>query len=1067
MSRPFIRNTFLRRSLPAALLIAWGAAPAGAQVISYEHPEETSRKAKIKPGKEFSALDAVYTAKIREFTTEPYLTTELVNHLPASSKVPSPEKILGYVIGMPDKLTHTAEIYRYYRALADASPRVRMWVTGKSEEGRDFVLVAVSSEANLQKLDRYKQITAQLADPRKLAEADAQRLIQEGKPFYWISGSIHSPETGSPEMLMELAYRLAVEDSPLVDSIRKNVVVLITPVLEVDGRDRDVDVYNYRKANPDKPAPNLIYWGHYVAHDNNRDGIGMGLALSRNQMHTFLDWHPQVLHDLHESVPFLYTSTGMGPYNAWLDPIVVSEWQELAYYEIQKMTERGVPGVWTHGFYDGWAPNYMFFVAQGHNSVGRFYETFGGRGADTGERTVPADSTSRTWFRPNPPLPKIRWSIRDNINLQESALLFALEYTSHNGQQFLQRFYEKSQRSVAKATTEGPAAWAILNDGRRPMLAAQLASLFQNLGAEVHHLDQEFTAAPEAKRERKAEGQSDAANADKKPAEAGGASEGKPADGKGGDAKGEKKEAQPVRITAGSYILRMDQPYSRMVDMLLDTQYYSTNDPRPYDDTGWTLGPLRNVKTVRVTDTAILKAPMTFVASPAHATGTVEGLDAAKLYIVDATAEPAMATLRFRLKDVAMSAAEDGFEADGQKFHAGALLIPAGGESHGLLDAAKELGLRVHGTAADVNVARHAVGVPRIALLHTWTSTQNEGWFRLMLEETKIPYAYLSDQTVRATPNLKEQFDVILYPPAVADVARALRGVPRRILQDGSDAGGAIPWKRSDLTPSFGDGPDQTDDIRGGLGLEGAANIQRFVEAGGLFIPIAGNASLPITLGMTEGVSIVQTRQLQARGAVLNADVVDRKSPIAYGYDEHLGVYFNQAPVLRVSVGGDFGGFGGGGGEQEGRTSGRGSLTDPDIPQGRPWNPPEAEPKRSKVEQETYIDPEIREFVGALLLPKQLWPRVVLRFAADKNLWASGMLAGGGELAETPAVVDVPVGRGHVVLFAINPMWRQETQGSFMLVMNAALNWDHLNAGWKPPTEGAAPGATKTAGAEE
>ena len=205
MGRPFIRNSFLRRILPAALLLAWSAAPAGAQVISYEHPEESQRKAKIKPGKEFSALDAVYTAKIREFTTEPYLTTELVNHLPASSKVPSPQKILGYVIGTPDKLTHTAEIYRYYRALADASPRVRMWVTGKSEEGRDFVLVAVSSEANLEKLDRYKQITAQLADPGKLAEPDAQRLIQEGKPFYWISGSIHSPETGSPEMLMELA----------------------------------------------------------------------------------------------------------------------------------------------------------------------------------------------------------------------------------------------------------------------------------------------------------------------------------------------------------------------------------------------------------------------------------------------------------------------------------------------------------------------------------------------------------------------------------------------------------------------------------------------------------------------------------------------------------------------------------------------------------------------------------------------------------------------------------------------------------------------------------------------
>ena len=163
---------------------------------------------------------------------------------------------------------------------------------------------------------------------------------------------------------------------------------MITPTLEVDGRDRMVDLYNYRKANPDKNAPPLIYWGKYVAHDNNRDGLGMALALTRNMMKTFLEYHPQVLHDLHESVPFLYTSTGTGPYNAWLDPITIDEWQLLAYHEVEEMTKRGVPGVWTHGFYDGWAPNYMFYVANGHNSIGRFYETFGNNGADTMDRTV-------------------------------------------------------------------------------------------------------------------------------------------------------------------------------------------------------------------------------------------------------------------------------------------------------------------------------------------------------------------------------------------------------------------------------------------------------------------------------------------------------------------------------------------------------------------------------------------------------------------------------------------------------------------------------------------------------
>src|SRR5256712_13834865 len=112
------------------------------------------------------------------------------------------------------------------------------------------MLVAVGDEAAIAKLDRYKEITAKLADPRKISDAEAEQLIGEGKALYWASGSIHSPETGSPEMLMELAYRLAGEETPFIKAIRKDVIVFITPALEGDGRERMVDTYNYRKANP-------------------------------------------------------------------------------------------------------------------------------------------------------------------------------------------------------------------------------------------------------------------------------------------------------------------------------------------------------------------------------------------------------------------------------------------------------------------------------------------------------------------------------------------------------------------------------------------------------------------------------------------------------------------------------------------------------------------------------------------------------------------------------------------------------------------------------------------------
>ncbi len=440
---------------------------------------------------------------------------------------------------------------------------------------------------------------------------------------------------------------------------------------------------------------------------------------------------------------------------------------------------------------------------------------------------------------------------------------------------------------------------------------------------------------------------------------------------------------------------------------------------------------------------------MTLMTSEARASGSITGVSATKFYVVNATAEPAPATLRFRMKDVKFLAAEEAFEADGKKFNAGAFLIPTESNPSDLrarlATATADLGVDAHATEADINVKCHEMKLPRIALMHTWVNTQNEGWFRLALEETGVPYDYISDQDVRATPDLKRLYDVILFPPVTSNLSTLINGMRKRMLDDGSDFGGPIPWKNSALTPNLV-GPDESDDIRGGLGFAGLANLKKFVEDGGVFIPVTASTALPVELGITEGVSITETRNLQARGAVVNATVADKLSPIAYGYDDSVPVYFSQAPVFRVSVA-PSGSFFGGGGAASGRTTGRGSATDPDIPQGRTWSPPERELRRSRAEQETYIDPDVRAFLRGMIPPQRMWPRVVLRFAPQSDLWVSGMLEGASELAEAPAVIDVPVGRGHVVLFANNPMWRHETHGSFMLLLNAALHFDQLHAG--------------------
>lgn len=937
--------------------------------------------------------DQDYTKKILEYTTEKFFLTELVDHLPESEAVPTPQKILGHVIGVPDILHYTGEIERYMKAVAEASPRVLAFSLGKTDERKDMITVVVSDEENIERMDQIKEALSLLADPRKINDEEASKILAQGLPIYWVTGGLHSTETGAPEMLMELVYRLAVDESDFFQTIRKNLVVMVTPVLEVDGRDRYVDTYLYKKNHKDEKTLPLVYWGNYVAHDNNRDTLGLALKLTENILKAYFEWHPTFMHDLHESIPFLYTSTGTGPYNAWLDPITINEWQELAYAEISELTKRGVPGVWTHGFFDGWAPSYAFYVALFHNSTGRFYETYGGTGADTLVRTVGSQS-ERAWYRPNPPLKTVKWSIRNNINLQQSGVLLALKHVADNRQKFLNNFYLKSKRSVAKARTEGPAAYVIPADGERPLASAYLINLLRKHGIEVHRATEEF-------------------------------------------------EVEKNKFNSGVYVIRMDQPYSRCADMLLDTQYYNPNDPRPYDDTGWTLGLLHNIETHRTTDQKVLDVAMNLITEDVEIKGRVINKNKATAFLINHRAENALMKFRFDLEDFKILVAERSFKVGDETFNSGTFIIPVEGNPANLLDRLEqkvsELGLPAYGIEKLPEIPTHELAVPRIAILHTWIFTQNEGWFRLAFEKLGIPYHYISVHDIRDTEDLKSKYDVIIFPPVMFGKAQRL--------VNGITGDSPIPWKKSEEYPNLG-GPDSRDDIRGGMGLQGVWNLYRFIEKGGLFIPISTNASLPIDYGIVESISVVTTDKLKAVGSVLQTRIIDHQSPVVYGYSGTLGVYFNGGPVFETGMKAATGGIDLAelmDGETKGRPSGRGGLKDADVIQGRPHKLPKITGAGAG------IPPEFRDMLKLYMPPDLTSIRIIMRFDNKDKLLLSGMLEGGEELQNRAAVVDVPVGKGHVLFFAMNPMWRFETHGNFFLLFNAALNYDNLDAGRPRP----------------
>jgi hypothetical protein len=934
-------------------------------------------------------VDAEYTAKIKEHLQDPRITTELVDHLPASDTVPTPLKFLGRIVGQPGELTYAKDIHRYFEALAKASPRARYWTIGRTEEGRDMVVLAIADEATIKSLEKNRDMLGALTDPRKTTDAQAQQLIRSAKPIYYLTSGIHSPENGGPEMLMELAYRLIVQETPFIQSIRNNVITFITPVIEVDGREKQVDTYYFNKTRGEGEARlPLMYWGKYVQHDNNRDGMGQFLELTKAVTRMQLEWHPIVLHDLHEQQTYLYSSTGTGPYNDSIDPITISEWWQLAQTDVMELTKRGVPGVWTYGFYDGWVPNYMFFIAHSHNAIGRFYEVQS-YGPDNYEVRPSATTLSKEWFRPNPPLPYIKWGPRNNTNIQQSGVLFSLQHVAKNREMYLENYWLKNKRAVEKGKNGPIFGWVMPAGQRRKADVAIAVNDLRRQGLEFHRATSAFTAGS-------------------------------------------------VSVAPGDYIVRGDQPFRTLAEMYFSIQNYPPQNPRPYDDTGWTFSYMRNLRITPVTDKSLLDAPMTMVAEDVKAPGGIEGTG--NTLIVEHTADLNLVTFRFKHARVRMLAAEEDFELNGRKFRAGAFIVPDFDRA-ALEPTLQELGLSGWAVSSMPSVKTHDLDVPRIGYVHSWTRTQDEGWVRAALDTFGVPYTYFADQKLKEG-NLRAKYDVIIFPHVGGTPQSQVNGMPKT----GSTP---LPYKKTDKTPNLGF-VDESDDIRGGMELEGLLELAKFVQEGGTLITEGSTTTIFPEYGITQGVTVERPAQLFVRGSILRGKWADVKSPLAYGYDvsSDLPIYFNQEPVLNAGGGGippEFAAFFGGGAPNAGL--GQNITPNAQPRQISPLDETMAVPTDPKpqVDAATEFRNMARRFGFSFDTAR---PRVVLSFPSNPNdMLLSGTLVNGQYLANRAAALDVPLGKGHVVMFALRPFWRWQTHGTYTLGFNAILNWNDLDAG--------------------
>jgi hypothetical protein len=975
---------WLFRSLASTLLAL--AAPALAQ----EKPQPVPAAAPAPPGSAASyapdRAEPGSVEKIREYTTAPEYLPESVAYVPDSDTVPSPGKVLGHLVGAPDELSRTAPIYDYFRRLAQATDRVRVETIGTSEEGREILLVQVSDAANLKDLDRYKSITSRLADPRRTSREEARGLAGEGKVFYYLTGGIHSTETGSPEMLMELAYRLAVSEKPEIKAIRENAIVLITPVVEVDGRDRVVDWYYRNVRGKDLPWEELSeflsppYWGHYALHDNNRDGMQRALALSRAVDGAFWTYHPQVMHDLHESIPLLYIMTGYGPYNSAIDPVAINEWTELAHHEAGALAAQGLPGVWVWGFFDGWWPGYMLSVANLHNSTGRFYETFGNASAGTFERKLDKARyaghpvTDVQWYRPWPPKKKLRWSLRNNTNYMEAGVLSGLSYAAQNRQELLFDFWVKGDRSLAKGRTEAPYAWVFPTEQRDAGRLAYLVNQLRAQHVEVHRLTQ--------------------------PARLGGKS-----------------------YPAGSYVVRTDQPYGGAAKTLLEVQKFPEDEPNtPYDDVGWTWPLLYGVEGSKIDDKAVFEAAMQPVGEDVTPHGRVEG--AGDVFLVRDTGQNALLRARLLLGGESGSghqvdAAEAPFEVRGVRYPAGSWIVQAPRPAVEAVAAAT--GLDFTGTAALPDVHRHLVDLPRLAVLHTWTDTQDSGWVRYTLDQEKVPYTLIASDDLRRG-GLAERFDVILFPNARGDFAELVHGIDPRF--------GPLPYTKTAEFPSQGI-PDSSPDITGGMGFSGLQHLQEFVEGGGVLVTLGNSGTVAVDGGLLRRVSRA-SGSFNTPGSELQAKVVKPLHPIVYGYGEFPSVFRGNGPIWDV--------------RDEDRGFAVLQFGTKEVPAreegekgGASGKAPAAGTAHGEIEVE---DADAQPRPSPAARPSEPGPTVPAK--EKRDLLLSGFVKGKDAVDGKPAILDVPMGKGRVILFAFNPLHRYLNHSDFRFVYNVILNWNDL-----------------------
>jgi hypothetical protein len=871
----------------------------------------------------------------------------------------SPEEVFGFRPGDDYKLASYAQMETYYRQLAAESDRVQLREIGESVLGRPLFLLTISSQENLANLDRYRDISEQLARARPDPET-AEALTVEGKAIVWIDGGLHATEVAHAQMTSLLAHRVALEESAEMQAIRDNVIFLLMPVMNPDGLEIVRKWYDSQLDTPfEQSSPPEIYH-HYVGHDNNRDFFMNNMPESKAVAKVlYNEWYPQIVYNQHQSSPG-YARIVIPPYSDPLNPMihpgVTSGLNEIGSAMGNRFALEKMPGAISDVGFSMWWNGGMRTVPYFHNMIGILTET--GHASASPRIYDPKVFPKTLAVRANPGAVGI--TVEEEVSgVPDARVLYSYPYQggeSHFSEPV--SFMITGSIAVLRAASDSRVKWLnnIYQMGRDAIAAGEEGTRYYVIPADQPHADEAVNLVNVL-----LEGGVEVSRAT------------------------ESFRVDDQRFAAGSFVINAAQAFRPYIVDLLEKQTYPDTrlDPNgdirpPYDIAGWTLPMQMGVDVRMISDNLDVDSESIqglALPTPGEVSGNA-GFGYALGRSTNAAVKAANALLAAGDRVHIVSEA---FDTGRTSFSPGAFIIEAGaGTADRVAGLARVHGLDFVGLRSAPSVAMSALSLPKVGLYKSYVASMDEGWTRWMLEDFGFDVVSLMDADVRSGDLSGLDAIVLPHPDGSVyfknDVTEILTG----------HSAGSMP-----------------DEYTGGIGLEGALALQKFVAAGGRILTFGGAGEFAIEqfgLPIRDIVRGAPSKDFSIPGSLIRAKV-DTSDPLAYGMDEEVALNFVSgaafAPQSQADCVDDLLN------QRECQEVVRG---------GRPM----------KVFEEPVLFHSVVNY-------------------AEEELLMSGWAAGAEFIAGKSALARVPHGDGEVIVFGFRPQFRGQPRGTYKLIFNALL----------------------------